>query len=144
MGVGDGEVCPACGTVADGDPWCSSCGLELTGTEAEQLRSLAGQLAAAEHDLAGVQHLRDHLAAQRPISGSPARSTCRRSRRPCPHRRGRRPLREKAEWNTERVRDVLLWTGATLLAFSALAFTAVAWTHLGPGGRAGLLVAITS
>ena len=47
------------------------------------------------------------------------------------------------EWDVERVRNLLLWTGATLLALSALAFTAVAWTHLGPGGRALLLVAIT-
>jgi len=47
------------------------------------------------------------------------------------------------EWNISRVRDVLLWTGAVLLAFAALAFTAVAWTHLGPAGRAELLIAVT-
>ena len=143
MDVGDGEVCPACGTVADGDPWCSSCGLELTGTEAEQLRSLAGQLAAAEGDLEGARRRRDHLATQlsnlrfaRQVNVPPVSP-------PVPAPGWPPAAREKAEWNVERVRNVLLWTGAALLALSALAFTAVAWTHLGPGGRAALLVAIT-
>ena len=53
------------------------------------------------------------------------------------------PVQPKPEWDIDRVRNVLLWTGATLLVLAALAFTAVAWTHLGPTGRAELLVFIT-
>ncbi len=41
------------------------------------------------------------------------------------------------------MRSLLLWVGAALLAASALTFTAVAWAHLGDGGRALLLVGVT-
>ena len=56
---------------------------------------------------------------------------------------GPRSPRTSGEWTVDRVRNLLLWAGATLLALSALAFTAVAWTHLGPTGRASLLVVFT-
>ena len=39
-----------------------------------------------------------------------------------------------AEWSVDRVRSVLLWVGAALLAASALTFVAVAWSHLGESG----------
>ena len=95
MDVGDGEVCPACGTPADGDPWCSSCGLELTGSEAQQFRSLAGQLAAAEESStepgAGVITWPRNCR----ISSGRGRSTSRRPRPPRPHRRGHRPRRRE-------------------------------------------------
>ena len=47
------------------------------------------------------------------------------------------------EWTVDRVRSLLLWVGAALLAASALTFTAVAWSHLGDGGRAALLATVT-
>ena len=49
----------------------------------------------------------------------------------------------RQEWTVDRVRNVLLWVGAALLALSALTFTAVAWSHLGDGGRATLLAGTT-
>lgn len=52
------------------------------------------------------------------------------------------PTRE--EWSGARVRGLLLGLGAALLAISALAFTAVAWSRLGEGGRALLLLAMTA
>ena len=48
------------------------------------------------------------------------------------------------EWSGARVRALLLWLGAALLGISALTFTAVAWSHLGDGGRALLLLAATA
>jgi hypothetical protein len=146
MGVGEHEDCPACGATVAGENWCGSCGLEQHGGEAEELRSLAAKLAAAETELNVVWARRDALAKQ--LAGrrwarglgpavvapsSPARPTVARPT----------PVRTKQEWDTDRVRNVLLWTGATLLVFAALAFTAVAWTHLGPAGRAELLVFVT-
>ncbi len=50
----------------------------------------------------------------------------------------------RQEWSGARVRGLLLGLGAALLAISALAFTAVAWSRLGEGGRAVLLIAMTS
>ena len=144
--MGEGVACPACGTPAVGDPWCGSCGLELSGSEAQHFRSLAAQLAAAEGELDGVRRRRDLLAAElsslqwsRQIIAQPPAA----SAPPLAPAAWPPAARPKAEWNVERVRNVLLWTGATLLALSALAFTAVAWTHLGPVGRAVLLVVIT-
>ncbi len=48
------------------------------------------------------------------------------------------------EWSVDRVRSLLLWLGAALPAASALTFTAVAWSHLGDGGRALLLIGVTT
>jgi MFS family permease len=50
----------------------------------------------------------------------------------------------RQEWSGARVRGLLLGLGAALLAISALAFTAVAWSRLGEDGRAVLLVAVTA
>ena len=47
------------------------------------------------------------------------------------------------ETTVDSARTVLLWLGATLLAAAALTFTAVAWSHLGDGGRAVLLGGVT-
>ncbi|MEI6253209.1 MAG: hypothetical protein WCP30_10415 [Mycobacteriaceae bacterium] len=51
---------------------------------------------------------------------------------------------QRQEWSGARVRALLLWLGAALLGISALTFTAVAWSHLGDGGRALLLLAATA
>lgn len=50
----------------------------------------------------------------------------------------------REEWSGARVRALLLWLGAALLGLSALTFTAVAWSRLGDGGRALLLLAFTA
>jgi hypothetical protein len=49
-----------------------------------------------------------------------------------------------ADWRPERVRDVLLWLGAALLALSAITFSIVAWARLDDAGRAGLLLGATA
>jgi len=51
---------------------------------------------------------------------------------------------ERQEWSGARVRALLLWLGAALLAVSAVTFTAVAWARLGELGRALLLLAGTA
>ncbi len=54
------------------------------------------------------------------------------------------PPTERREWSGARVRALLLWLGAALLGISAITFTAVAWSRLGDGGRAALLLAATA
>lgn len=54
------------------------------------------------------------------------------------------PAPAPQEWSGARVRGLLLGLGAALLAISALAFTAVAWSRLGEGGRALLLLTMTA
>ena len=146
MAPGGRDDCPACGAGTDCDRWCGVCGLDLEGVEAGELRGLATELAASEAELNAIRVHRDALATDL------ARRRWQADRRaadvvaavPAFELRGRPPSTPvSGEWDVERVRNLLLWTGATLLALSALAFTAVAWTHLGPGGRALLLVAIT-
>ena len=51
---------------------------------------------------------------------------------------------ERQEWSGARVRALLLWLGAALLGISAITFTAVAWSQLGDGGRAVLLIGATA
>jgi len=136
--------CPACGAPVN-DAWCPACGLELGGEEADALRDLSAQLAAAEADLNVVWARRDDLARRLAsrrlqwvnVAAGPAFPPA-----PSPVRSSSAP--SVGEWNVERIRNVLLWLGATLLALSALTFTAVAWTHLGPAGRAVLLIALTA
>lgn len=50
----------------------------------------------------------------------------------------------RQEWSGARVRALTLGLGATLLGISALTFTAVAWSRLGDGGRAVLLLLATA
>ena len=64
MVFGAHDECPACGTPVAGDGWCGICGLELGGSEADALRSLAAELAAAEAELNVVWARRDALAKQ--------------------------------------------------------------------------------
>lgn len=54
------------------------------------------------------------------------------------------PPKQRQEWSGKRVRALMLGLGAALLGISALTFTAVAWSRLGDGGRAALLVGATA
>ena len=143
--------CPACGATFETAEFCSWCGLAQAGPEATELRELLGRLAAIDRDLYARSRERDELVTQidakrfhatrgvavaRPaaVVAPPAPAP-----RPAPPRLAPAPV----EWNADRVRTVLLWVGAALLAASALTFTAVAWSRLGDGGRAALLVAFT-
>jgi hypothetical protein len=131
------DYCPACGSRIEGEEFCSWCGLEQAGADAEELRALMSRLAAIDTELYVRSRDRDdvanQLAAKRyalvpapPVSPAVVAVA---------------PPRQ--EWSVDRVRSVLLWVGATLLAVSALTFTAVAWSHLSDGGRATLLFAFT-
>ena len=128
------------GARAASSPWatppvCPSCGLAGPG------RTRRGATAVGR---------RPDPRHRRRACGAPA--GVRRPRRasvtscsPPPRRDGRRrrvgdgahPTAPRAEWRPERVRDVLLWLGALAARHRGITFAAVAWTRLGPAGRAG-------
>jgi hypothetical protein len=130
------------------DAFCPWCGLELRGSEAAELRLLTARLGEVDRELFEVGERRARLAAELAAHRWNASRGATRSQpaRPrsaeelAPHA----PAPRSPEWSVDRVRSVLLWVGAALLAASALTFTAVAWTHLGDAGRALLLVAVTA
>jgi hypothetical protein len=150
MAASDHEACPACGAGTDAERWCGVCGLDLRGDVAGGLRDLASRLAATEMELRSIAARRDALVIElaqrrwesdrRAAAPTTAAADALPEFRPFVRPGG---TRTRPEWGVERVRNLLLWTGATLLALSALAFTAVAWSHLGPGGRAALLMGFT-
>ena len=142
--------CPGCGAANDAgaDAFCPWCGLDLRGPEAVELARLAGELGELDRQLWDLDARRRRLAAELGRRQSAAsRATVPPSPSgPAPAWRGPRESTpwKSAEWSVDRVRSILLWVGAALLATSALTFTAVAWAHLGNGGRALLLVGVTA
>jgi hypothetical protein len=140
------QQCPACGSRIDGEEFCSWCGLAQHGPDALEIHSLSGRLAAIDNELYKYSRERDEVAARLQAKRYEATQDA------SPQAVATRPVvttmpppapRERAEWNVDRVRTILLWVGAALLAASAITFTAVAWSHLGDAGRAALLVAFT-
>ncbi|WP_329114467.1 SCO7613 C-terminal domain-containing membrane protein [Streptomyces sp. NBC_01465] len=62
---------------------------------------------------------------------------------PPPHPWGAPQPRSHPETSPPNAQNVLLTLGAVLLTVAALAFTLVSWGHLGIGGRAAVLAAVT-
>ncbi len=136
-------TCPACGAAIDAEAFCSWCGLDLQGADATRLRDLIAGLGDIERQMMALTAEHQTLAAELTRvrwSVTPEQAPVTPSAPPA-YTAPRRP--GGAEWTVDRVRSVLLWLGAALLAASALTFTAVAWSHLGDGGRATLLGAVT-
>jgi hypothetical protein len=132
--------CPACGAAVDEEAFCSWCGLDLNGVSATTLRQLITHIGDIDERTMELTAQRQTLVTQLtqlrwsiiPETAPPA---------PSAHQAPSQP--GAPEWTIDRVRSVLLWVGAALLAASALTFTAVAWSHLGESGRAALLGAVT-
>jgi hypothetical protein len=130
-----GSPCPACGVPGPSDAAsCPQCGLDLAGPDAGELRRLNARLAEIDHERGDVWERRRVVAERATRAWAP------------PERRQASPTQPptRIEWSIDRVRTILLWVGAALLAASALAFTTVAWAHLGDGGRALLLAGVTA
>jgi hypothetical protein len=96
-------------------------------------QALVDEYERIRYALMGVPPAAAHPAPQTPAPQTPSPQT------PFPQ-----PAESRPEWSGARVRGLLLGLGAALLAISALAFTAVAWSRLGEGGRAVLLIAMTA
>ncbi len=132
--------CPACGAAFDDENFCSWCGLDLHGASATTLRELVASIGDVDERMMELTSQRQTLVAQ---LTQLRWSVISDNAPPEPSVHQAPPRSGAPEWTVDRVRSVLLWVGAALLAASALTFTAVAWSHLGDGGRASLLGAVT-
>lgn len=140
-----GLWCPVCLTRVGDQVRCPRCGLPQVGPDPARLRvivahrqELSEHQAALTTELAALDEERGRLLASvrgAPWPGPPG---------PAPTPAGPVPAPTFADWRPERVRDVLLWLGAALLALSAITFTIVAWARLDAAGRAGLLLGVTA
>jgi len=129
------RTCPSCeATLAPGDSFCTACGADAG--EREALDRLAARITTIDTEVTHLMTQREALVAE---YEERRRALVGRMAAPAP------PVpAERREWSGDRVRALLLWLGAALLALSALTFTAVAWSRLGDGGRALLLVGATT
>ena len=143
MGDEIDDGCPACGTGAGSERYCTRCGFELGGPAAAELRVLLERVRATDRELAAISARRQVAASDYERRRATLRSAV------APSGTEGAPAAEAAwsgtrrEVSPDRVRNTLLWLGTALLALSALTFTAVAWTRLDDGGRALLLAAVT-
>lgn len=139
--------CPACGAEVFERSTCGSCGLDLRGTDAAALSAVGRRITAMDQEwtelaarradaIAEFDHRRAAVLGAAPVSAPPPTAESPRTFEPSSP--------PQPEWSVERVRNSLLWLGATLLALSALTLTVVAWARLGAGGRAALLVGMTA
>lgn len=137
--------CPACDAPIDDGAFCASCGLDLAGAEASELRALLDRLGELDGQIVALFAARDEVAQE--LTRRRYEISAARVASAAPPRRESAPPGVAAprvpEWSVDRVRGVLLWFGAALLATSALTFTAVAWTRLDDAGRAALLAGAT-
>ena len=164
--------CPDCGypiggagQPVPGQPYCSRCGLALTGELADELVRSAQELARLDEKRAQLsarfQHTLARLRQERaqrvahasvPASGWPMPEDQRGwwpaapglwapERAPQP---GTTPAGPPPDASPPSVKTVLLVLGGVLLAVAAVVFTLVSWSSLGIGGRAAILGAITA
>ncbi len=136
--------CPSCLGPVGSEAICPRCQLPQMGPEIAALRIVRWQLhevfeekTAALAQVADIERRRalltlsldDGLRSARRVGATDGRDDATPS--------------GLARWRPERIRDTLLWLGATLLGLSALTFAIVAWTRLAPEARAAVLGGIT-
>ena len=133
--------CPDCSApLTAGATRCSRCGLPLVGTDAaalwqvdQKLATLADQQRQLLAERARLlNRLRGGAAPTAPGTVAPPVTPPVATPRPA------------FEWSPQRVQNVLLSLGAVLLAVAAVVFTVVAWSRLGVGGRAAVLLGVTA
>ncbi|WP_455357994.1 SCO7613 C-terminal domain-containing membrane protein [Streptomyces sp. SYSU K21746] len=100
----------------------------------------AEELAILDRELVQIEARRAQLLARRAWLLSVLRAPAPQPFAPRPFGPPRTAARESAPPN---VQNVLLTLGAVLLTIAAIAFTVVSWGHLGIGGRAAVLGAVT-
>ncbi|MEU4096031.1 zinc ribbon domain-containing protein [Streptomyces sp. NPDC026673] len=131
------DRCPACGGYlpATAPPACPRCGLPLVGPVAEELRETDRALLRLDAERGRLIARRGQLLAQLRPPYPPAPWG------PRPGAPWGAPPRR--ETSPRAVQNLLLALGGVLLAVAAIAFTVISWGHLGIGGRAAVLGALT-
>lgn len=133
----DATRCPQCSARLAGAGTCDACGLRLTGPEATRLWEVDTELLRL--DAARVPLLAERSSLLAALRGEPARDPA-----PAPVAVPARTAAPRAEWTPARTSNALLTLGGLLLAVAALVFTAVTYERLGAGGRALVLLALTT
>src|SRR4051812_4089816 len=147
--------CPDCRSPLTGGPTCPACGLRLTGPEAVRLWEV-------DEALGGLETRRGELLAERigllarlrPVastSGAASRATAVAAEAPAAPNWKSSPrvwapasAAPRPEWTPRRVQNPLLGLGALLLTVAGIVFAAVTYDRLGAGGRAVVLLALTT
>jgi hypothetical protein len=133
----DATRCPQCSAPLTGAGACGACGLRLTGPEARRLWEVDSELLRL--DAARMPLLAERSSLLAALRGEPVPN-------PAP-RPGTAPAGTAAarpEWTPARTSNALLTLGGLLLAVAALVFAAVTYERLGAGGRALVLLALTT
>ena len=143
----DATHCPDCRSLLTGTETCSTCGLRLQGAPAVRLWELDSELLRLEDRRQGLLVERTGLLAElrgaRPDAG---RGTAYAITAVTAVTAAAAPTSPPAspEWTPRRVQNTLLSLGGLLLAVAALVFAAVTYDRLGAGGRAAVLLALTT
>jgi len=127
------EWCGACGSESTAAV-CTTCGLSVRGTDADELRScvLSYRAATAHGDVATADVVRARHARALARLAAAARDP--RPTEPGPSETG--DARASAS-------TLVTWVGAALLLAGALAFASVVWQYAGGAGRIAILAAVT-
>lgn len=138
-----GLWCPACLNPVGDRARCPVCDLPQDGSAPARLRVVVARLHEVNVEQSELQAERVALGYER----EGLLASLRDGPEPTPLATVAQPpeaLPGLADWRPERVRDVLVWLGAALLALSAITFAIVAWAHLDDTGRAGMLLGATA
>ncbi|GGO82523.1 SCO7613 C-terminal domain-containing membrane protein [Wenjunlia tyrosinilytica] len=139
--------CPGCGVPL---PYavraCPRCRLPLEGPLAAELWQVDRTLSDIDQRRTGLLHRRaELLAALRALTVVQMAAPVPRAAGPVWGLPGQAPAaaRPKRDASPPTVQNMLLALGGVLLTVAAVAFTVVSWGHLGIGGRAAVLLAMT-
>jgi hypothetical protein len=136
-------ACPSCGRACGSSvSFCASCGFALQGALAARLRDNASRQWQLVAERARIDDEQRRLAHEQTSLLSDVTRAARAGATVTSGQAGpasASPLDPTHELSISSVRSALLWTGASLLAFSGLGFGGYEWTHLGPTGRATAL-----
>ena len=140
------DRCPACGWAVPGragaDTRCPHCGLPQAGPVADELRDVTAALAAVDAERHRLWTRRGQLLTQAQQFGRSGPGARQAGPMVGPQWGPRGP-QPHPEATPLAVQNVLLSLGGVLLAVAALVFTLISWGHLGIGGRATVLAALT-
>lgn len=130
------STCPGCTAPLSGAPTCPTCGLQVVGPTATRLREVDHRLGLLTGEQRALLEERARLLALLRSGQAPQAVVA-------PAVYGTAPAQPRRESSPQQVQNTLLSLGALLLALAGIVFAAVTYRHLGPVGRAAILLSLT-